>query len=238
MAGHPLDNPVWHALGGPHARFGESRGPLRRYLPQFTPFVAAETLDACAGLGSLIPHGEIGVTFIRQSVPAPDGMDVYLDGLGVQMVAERPAPVPVTVEPMTLGPADTSEIMALVELTQPGPFFSRTVEIGRYIGIRDAGKLIAMAGERLHLPGFTEVSAVCTHPDYRGRGLGRQLISAIMEGILVRGETPFLHTVAGNAGAIRLYETLGFTLRTEVHFTVLKHVGAGDDAIPAFLRPH
>jgi ribosomal protein S18 acetylase RimI-like enzyme len=239
MTAHPLlDDPAWHALGGRHARFGEQHGRLRRYRPEFASFAAAETPADRAALGSLIPRNDFAVLIIPEAVDAPDGMEVYLDGRGIQMVAENPVPVPVTIEPVVLGPADTPEIIALVELTQPGPFAARTVEIGRYVGLRDNGRLIAMAGERLQPPGYTEVSAVCTHPDYRGRGLGRQMISAIMQGILARGETPFLHTRAGNADAIKLYERLGFVTRTDVHFTVLKHIGASDDAIPTFLRPH
>jgi predicted GNAT family acetyltransferase len=125
---------------------------------------------------------------------------------------------------ITLGPADLEEMIALVELTQPGPFARRTPEMGRYIGIRDGGRLVAMAGERMHLDGYTEVSAVCTHPDHRGRGYARMLVSEIGRGIVERGETPFLHVYATNAVAIATYEKLGFASNGLRRFTFLKRL--------------
>jgi predicted GNAT family acetyltransferase len=109
--------------------------------------------------------------------------------------------------------ADVDEMLALTELTKPGPFGKRTPELGTYLGIRDGGRLVAMAGERLRLPGFTEVSAVCTHPEYQGRGFARMLISAVVRQITERGETPFLHVAQVNTRAIRVYEELGFKTR-------------------------
>ena len=113
-------------------------------------------------------------------------------------------------------------MVELAALTKPGPFLIRTHELGGYIGIRDQGRLVAMAGERFKLPGFTEVSAVCTHPDYRGRGYAAALTLAVATRIAARGETPFLHTFASNINAIRLYEKLGFVLRTPMSVTVLR----------------
>jgi predicted GNAT family acetyltransferase len=117
--------------------------------------------------------------------------------------------------------ADAAEMLALATLTKPGPFFARTHQLGRFIGVRDNGVLVAMAGERLKTPGYTEVSAVCTHPDHRGRGYAAALMRQVMGGIVARGETPFLHSYAANTGAIRLYESLGFRFSRELVMTVL-----------------
>ena len=114
------------------------------------------------------------------------------------------------------------EMLALVELTKPGPFFRRTPELGTYLGIREAGQLVAMAGERLRPLGHTEISAVCTHPEYRGRGYASSLVSALVQKIIGRGETPFLHVRTENAEAIRVYEKLGFKTRRVITIAVVK----------------
>jgi predicted GNAT family acetyltransferase len=128
-------------------------------------------------------------------------------------VAAAPDP-----EAVRLGAGDVPEMLALVERAQPGPFLPRTVEMGTYLGIRREGRLIAMAGERLHPPGWTEISAVCTDDAFRGQGLATRLVHAVAHGIAERGETPFLHASAANVSAIRLYEALGFRLRRRLTF--------------------
>lgn len=143
---------------------------------------------------------------------------------GVQMIAR------VTFQPedeaviINLTNADAPEMQALAALTKPGPFLPRTHELGQFIGIRENGALVAMAGERMKLPGFTEVSAVCTHPDFRGRGMAGRLTRIVAARICARGETPFLHAFGGNANAIRLYESLGFELRSKMFITVLRRI--------------
>jgi len=121
-----------------------------------------------------------------------------------------------------LGPKDSPEMVELAHLTKPGPFGTRTHELGTYLGIRREGKLVAMAGERLKVPGYTEVSAVCTHPAHTGKGYARVLMMQVMEGIRRRGEIPFLHVRQDNTRAVELYERLGFRTRRVVYFTVLK----------------
>jgi predicted GNAT family acetyltransferase len=113
-------------------------------------------------------------------------------------------------------------MLALTKLTQPGPFLPRTIELGSYFGMRESGSLLAMAGERLHLTGFTEVSAVCTHPDFRGRGYSNALMSAVISGIMRRGETPFLHVKTENP-AVHLYQKLGFKVRAQLHLVVIRY---------------
>jgi predicted GNAT family acetyltransferase len=117
--------------------------------------------------------------------------------------------------------ADLPEMLALTKLTEPGPFLPRTIQLGAYYGVHESGLLVAMAGERLKLTGYTEVSAVCTHPDFRGRGYGNALMSAVMAGIMNRGETPFLHVRTENP-ALHLYQKLGFRLRAKLHLAVIK----------------
>jgi predicted GNAT family acetyltransferase len=140
---------------------------------------------------------------------------------GVQMVAESLAPWDSSCEFKPLGDADAAEMLALATLTEPGPFFTRTHQLGDFIGLRREGRLIAMAGERMKPAGFTEVSGVSTHPDFRGQGLAGALMQIVAARIAARGETPFLHAYADNRGAIGLYERLGFRLRCNVNVTML-----------------
>ncbi|MFD8820089.1 GNAT family N-acetyltransferase, partial [Streptomyces sp. NPDC059627] len=136
--------------------------------------------------------------------------------------ALRAEPAP---EAVRLGPDDVPDILDLVARTEPGPVRTRTVEMGAYLGIRHHGRLIAMAGERLRLPGWTEISAVCTDPEHQGRGLATRLVRAVAAGIRERGDTPFLHAAPGNANAIRLYESIGFTERLRTRTLLVRSPG-------------
>jgi predicted GNAT family acetyltransferase len=122
---------------------------------------------------------------------------------------------------VSLGPGDVQEMLELVSMTNPGPFAARTIELGAYVGIRHNGVLVAMAGERLHFTGWTEISSVCTAPTYRGRGMASLLVSALIAGIRRRSEDPFLHVIATNTAAIRLYERLGFSIRRNLTIAVV-----------------
>ncbi|MFD9390504.1 GNAT family N-acetyltransferase [Streptomyces sp. NPDC060000] len=224
---HPLDNAVWAALTGPHAPLAERLGRAARYPADINAFAAlADPGDpaAWADLHTLVGPGT--TVRVKPVDLVPDGWEVTGGGEGVQLVATeefRTEPAP---EAVRLGPDDVPEILGLVARTRPGPFLQRTIALGTYLGIRHRGRLIAMAGERsemgvppaggwgrLRPPGWTEISAVCTDPDHRGKGLATRLIRAVGAGIRDRGDTPFLHAAAGNAPAIGLYESLGFVLR-------------------------
>ncbi|WP_375256651.1 GNAT family N-acetyltransferase [Streptomyces sp. MNP-20] len=216
---HPLDNPGLASLTGPHARFAERRGRVLRYPVDVSPWLglpaepdAADWADlaAFAGADGSVPLPGVGAR-------VPTGWELTFDVPGVQLVGEGVAAAP-DAEAVRLGPADVPEMLDLVARTRPGPFLPRTVELGTYLGLREGGALVAMAGERLRPPGFTEISAVCTDPAYRGRGLAARLVRAVAHGIRERGDTPFLHTSARNTGAIRLYEALGFELRRTLAF--------------------
>jgi ribosomal protein S18 acetylase RimI-like enzyme len=223
MAPHPLDNPVRSSLTGPHARFAERRGAVLRYPPDVCPFLAlpdepsaADWADAAALVG---PGGFVPLSGVQTQAPA--GWPVERRAEGVQMTGDGVAGAADS-EALPLGPADVLEMLDLAARTKPGPFLPRTVEMGTYLGIRHDGALIAMAGERLHPPGWTEISAVCTDPAWRGRGLASRLVLALAAEIRARGETPFLNALATNMNAIRLYEELGFRLRKSTVFSAAR----------------
>ncbi|HTK62470.1 MAG TPA: GNAT family N-acetyltransferase [Pseudonocardia sp.] len=214
-----LDNPALSSLTGPHAHFALGQAPVLRYPADVSPFVAMPSdPDAAAwrALADLLGPGELAAVPGLVESPPPDWVEA-MRLPGVQMVDEGMDAVPDD-EAVRLGVADVPEMLALVERTRPGPFLPRTVELGTYLGIRRDGELVAMAGERMHLPGFTEVSAVCTDARYRGQGLGARLVRAVAVGIRARGEVPILHAAATNVGAIRLYESLGFVVRRTIDF--------------------
>jgi len=222
-----LDNPVWHALSGPQATVAEGCGRALRFDPELAPFAGLPddvTGDDWDALRALV--GPDGVAIIvRGSIdPPPDWETVFAAG-GAQMVWDGDAGIardqwPATVDVLT--PADVPDILALVERTQPGPMRKRTIELGTYLGIRDEGVLVAMAGMRMRPPGFTEVSAVCTDDAHRGKGLADLLSRCVIGEITARGETPCLHAVITNLPAIRLYEKIGFTLRRDLPFAALR----------------
>jgi ribosomal protein S18 acetylase RimI-like enzyme len=226
---NPLDNPAWYALNGPQAGFAERKGRALRFQPDFCPFygmpdepTAQDWADVAALAG---PEGL--VTLSATMTPFPQEWEVVFGGPGVQLVAGEPADNagPADDEIIRLGAADVPEVLDLVERTRPGPFRQRTIELGTYLGIRRAGTLVAMAGERLRLPGFAEISAVCTDDAWRGHGFGSRLTLAVAAGIRARGEVPFLHAIATNAGAIRLYEHLGFEHRRTTMFRTARVPG-------------
>jgi ribosomal protein S18 acetylase RimI-like enzyme len=214
-----LDNAAWASLHGAHARFAEVNGLAARYQTDVAPFHAlADPADPQAwdDLADLVgPSVEVAVAG-APARPFPRWMITHrVAGVQLVDVALEAAPFG---ESVTLGPADVPEMLALVARNQPGPFRPRTVELGTYLGVRRNGALIAMAGERLHPGGWTEISAVCTDRAYRGQGLATRLVRAVAAGIRARGETPFLHTGGANTTAIRLYQSIGFQLRKETLF--------------------
>jgi len=218
-----LDNPAWHALRGAHSVFALSHGAALAYEPEVSPFAGLPD-DAEPGawddLAALVgPGAEVALT--GPLTTPPDGWEIVWAGDGVQMVAvgvdAQPDP-----EAVVLGAADVPEMLDLVARTQPGPFRPRTVELGTYLGIRREGRLVAMAGERVQPPGWTEISAVCTDPDHRGQGLAARLVRAVVHGVRERGDEAILHASATNTGAISLYERLGFEVRRPVRFVAVR----------------
>ncbi|WP_136708332.1 GNAT family N-acetyltransferase [Agromyces sp. H66] len=223
MTRHPLDRPVWSALANRQRAFSLGDDLVRRLDPAVGPFAAvgADEPESLSRLGALVAeHGPV-VLLQRGEIPVPPGTTARLRAAGVQLVLDRLAAVPTTADLVPLGADDVDEMVALARLTEPGPFESRTPELGGFLGIRSEGRLVAMAGERMKPEGHTEVSGVCTHPDHRGRGYAAMLSAAVADRIVARGETPFLHAYAANRAAITLYERLGFVLRTPVEVLAL-----------------
>jgi predicted GNAT family acetyltransferase len=220
-----LDNPAWNALSTTHASFAEGDDLAKRYPVDVAPFGATrdqspESYHSLARL--LVPEGTAALPLATMPV-LPAGWTVVRKINSAQMVwnTQTTPPAEHSFEELTISQVD--EMLALVELTKPGPFFKRTPELGSYLGIREAGKLVAMAGERLKPYGYTEISAVCTHPDYRGRGYASSLVSILIQRITERNEIPFLHVRKENVGAIRVYERLGFKTRRSINIAVVKN---------------
>lgn len=222
---HPLDRPVWASLSTRLAALSEGSDLARRFLRDVNLFASArdDSPAALAALAGLVGAEDTVIVLQVPQIRLPAALTVIEADAGVQMLrsVRREAPAPGE-DIVQLGDADAAEMLALAQLTRPGPFLPGTHRMGRFLGIRIAGRLAAMAGERMQLPGYTEVSGVCTHPDFRGRGLARRLSEAVAAGIEARGEVPFLHAWKSNAAAISLYAALGFELRTEVQVAVLR----------------
>ena len=198
----PLRNPVWHALGGPQAVFAEAKGRARRFHPDVSVFGALpDTPDAddWDALRALVGAGE-SAFLIRESIAAPDDWIATFELPCVQMVLEdeiTPGPVP---EHVALGAEDVPEMTDLVTRTEPGPWRPRTIEFGGYVGVHDRGALVAMAGERMRPPGFTEVSAVCTEPEYPGAVSPAASPASWRPAIAARGYRPMLHAFRAQRG--------------------------------------
>jgi predicted GNAT family acetyltransferase len=221
-----LDNAAWNALTTEQAYLAQGNHLARRYPSDVSPFAAIgeQTREAYEALAALLAGNTAPVSFSSPPI-LPAGWTEKLSYDVSQMVFEGPAPLEPAQEMRRLTHEDVPEMLALTTLTKPGPFLPRTIELGSYFGIFDGESLVAMAGERMRLTGFTEVSAVCTHPDYTGRGYGKALMSIVMAGILRRGDTPFLHVLVGNP-AMDLYQRLGYRVRAKVHLAILGHAPA------------
>jgi ribosomal protein S18 acetylase RimI-like enzyme len=219
-----LDNVAWHALTGPQAGLAEQSGQAVRYRPDIAPFAALPDEPAPRAWADLAALAGPGATVLLAGLQreAPAGWEVVASVPGLQFdgagVVVAPDP-----EAVVLGRADVPEMLDLVARTEPGPFRTATITMGTYLGLRDAsGALVAMAGERMRPLGWTEISAVCTDPAHRGRGLATRLVRAVGAVIRDRGEVPFLHTAQSNAPAIAVYERMGFVLRRPTMFAALR----------------
>jgi ribosomal protein S18 acetylase RimI-like enzyme len=226
----PLENVIWQALTTRQAHFAESCDGARRFLREVTLLSAFHEPgdDGYSSLARLAGPGGTAAIFLDRPYAARPGWEYIAGAPLLQMVCENgvhshaSASEALESRIVELGAEDSPDMLALTSLTKPGPFSTRTHELGYYVGIREGGKLVAMAGERLKAPGYTEVSAVCTHPDHVGKGYAAALMSEVMHAIRKRGEKPFLHVRSDNARAIALYERLGFRIRWEGHFAVIR----------------
>ena len=232
-ASHPRDNPARAALLGTQVHLAEHCGTALRYPADISSFIALPDdpgLSDWDDLATLVGPGGVAATAGVPVIPPP-GWQVLMNLAGVQLTGEHVAGKPAG-DAVPLGPGDVPEMLDLVARTRPGPFLPRTIELGGYVGIRRNGALVAMAGERLRPPGWSEISGVCTDADFRGEGMATRLTLAVTSAITDRGEMPFLHAAADNVNAIRLYESFGFRLRRTATFVVMRtpRTGAGGHA--------
>ena len=220
---HPHDRPVWSALSGRQLALSLGDGSARRFAPDIGPLAAARdgSAESLAALEALVPGDGALILLEGEDAAIVPATGVSRTARGVQMVAGDLKAVRTLARIEPLSDADAPEMLALARLTEPGPFAARTHALGQFWGIREAGRLAAMAGERMKPEGFAEVSGVCVHPDHRGLGHAAALSALVADQITARGETPFLHAYADNPGAIRLYESLGFVIRCGVTVAVL-----------------
>lgn len=213
----PLDNIIWHTLCGAHVKFSTGTDRARRYAPGFSPilgFVEPSSPD----LAAIAPYCARGEHFYcaHWSGPAPAGWTIEAESTMFQMVWSGDAPArDEAADAVPLDSRHAEQAVGLATLTRPGPFGLRTLELGDYFGCFDGPRLVAMAGERMCADGFREISGVCTHPEYQGRGYARRLMLKLIHRELHRGETPFLHVMRDNAGAWQFYERMGFRKRQE-----------------------
>ncbi|TFF24923.1 GNAT family N-acetyltransferase [Jiella endophytica] len=219
-----LDRPIWRALTTRHRHLAVGGEMARRYPPDVSAFTATPD-DGEAAMSALADLAQPGTTMLflqADPILLPPRLVTTKTAEGVQMVAERPFAAFEDTRVAPLGPEDAEAMLELAELTRPGPFSLKAQSFGAFWGVKSEGRLIAMAGERLKVPGMTELSGLCTHPDVQGRGLGTLMFTYVAGRISARGEGIFLHAYAWNERAIRLYETLGFRLRTPMHIAFVE----------------
>jgi ribosomal protein S18 acetylase RimI-like enzyme len=225
-----LDDPIWNALNTSHASLAQGGALARRYPAHIGPLsgLANQSDATYEELRTVGEPGGVVVLFLQEPYKPREGWTLVREGPLSQMVslapaAEAPAALPAGVIMRRLTASDSPEMVALATLTEPGPFREGTYELGGFYGIFEGGRLLSMAGQRMRLPGHVEVSAVCTHPDARGKGYARTLMLQVMRDIRAEGLTPFLHSWAFNHAAIRVYTDLGFVLRHSMHAAALRN---------------
>jgi ribosomal protein S18 acetylase RimI-like enzyme len=224
---HPLDNPIWSALTTRQAHFALGRDPAVRFAPEVTTLAGLrDATGRCFdALADLLPGGEPTGLFLHVEPTLPPTL-ARVDGAPLlQMLQADAAALDGATAPCELLTGD--DVRAMVDLagrTRPGPFATRTAELGTFLGVRDGGRLVAMAGERLRVDGFTEVSGVCTDPAAAGRGHAAALVAEVARRILATGAQPFLHVRADNHRAIAVYRRLGFVDRLLYRYVVVARV--------------
>jgi GNAT superfamily N-acetyltransferase len=218
-----LANPVWIALTEASPAFVERREGGARYRPEFAPFGAAQnyTAQSVSQVAAMLQPGQRLSFFTAGKPDLPPGFDVVREAVAHQMIAAKRFAVSSDERIVRLSAADTTDMLRLAELTEPGPFNARTAELGHFFGIREGGRLVAMAGERMTAGKYVEISAVCTHPEWRGRGLGRLLMEHLSATIQERDKVPFLHVFTSNVSAVRLYRELGFRIARTLQLTAI-----------------
>lgn len=220
-----LDNPVWFSLSNKESRFNAGNDQLKYFQQDVAPFLAAKNWDEADKkmMYDLLPADRKFYVLIPRRIELPEGFDMHYTTPIYQMVCHNFQSFKLKNLPIsTLSCDDVEGMIDLTARTKPGPFLQKTIEFGPYISIKQNGKIASMAGERMHLEGMTEVSAVCTEPEHLGKGYASHLMSIVCEQIIARGETPYLHVRADNDRAIKAYERLGFSIRADVFFAIIQ----------------
>ncbi len=228
-----LSRVVWSALTSRQHRFSRGENLALKFDPDVSPFAASKdnSPEALSALADLMSPKDPPVYLLQaDEIALPSSLKVEMTALGVLMTEQTSQPKAIPKAPIVpLQQRDIAEMVSLADLTKPGPFAKRTPELGQFYGVRLDGRLAAMAGTRLNLDGFTEISGICTHPDFRGRGLASDLSIWVASKIRERGDTPFLHAYADNDGAIALYRKLGFEIWSEVNVAVVRRLEGSAD---------
>lgn len=225
-----LDNPIWHALSTHQRDFNEGDERLKYFYPEISPFVAMAEWNKADKeyLVEQLPPDRNFFYITAQSPELPSGCKRGFTIKLFQLVCRKHLPFhPAGIQIRSLGKADIPQMIELTALTKPGPFNQRTIEFGNYIGVFEGERLAAMAGERLRFPGYTEVSAICTHPDFAGKRYSAALLSQATAHIIEKGQIPFLHVRHDNTRAINLYEQAGYEIRGEMDFAIFKKPSGG-----------
>ncbi|HTJ29417.1 MAG TPA: GNAT family N-acetyltransferase [Acidobacteriaceae bacterium] len=225
MSNHPLDNPIWNALSTRQQPFSIGGDLARRFHTAIGPLAGLreQSPEAYAELAQTLQPGQPAFLFLESPPRLPSDWQMIRETELIQMLCPSDAIPPHSAPPQlaALTTEDIPDMLNLVEVTQPGPFGPRTIELGGYLGHKIGDHLAAMAGYRLAPPGYREISAVCTHPDFRGRGLAHHLVATLARHIRAQNEIPFLTARADNTSAIRVYEAAGFILRRSLHFALV-----------------
>lgn len=221
---HILDRPAWNALATVHSAFAESTPLAKRYAPSIVPFAAMQddTAESIAAITAL-PQADETMALVEASpIPALPGFETIIDATLVQMLADKPFDRIEDPRIVKLGEEDASDMLALATLTKPGPFTMKAQSLGTFWGIRMDGRLVAMGGQRMRQPGFAELSGLCVHPDCQGKGLGKLMLRFVAGEISAGNEAVYLHAYKHNEGAVGLYRSLGFAIRSDMNFRVVK----------------
>lgn len=223
---HPLDNPIWEALSSYQQSFNEGSAAVRYFPKNVSPFIAMKQWGVAdlTILDQTIPIERSFSVLIAQQIHLPSSFELIFSLPLYQMVKTKSAvkKAATNIPFRRLHDADIPMMLELTAKTKPGPFYDNTIAFGNYFGIFDEDRLVSMAGQRLQTDSFTEVSAICTDEAYLGRGYASVLTTVVCDEISPTGKTPFLHVRQDNAGAIALYQKLGFEIRADIYFAVFK----------------
>ncbi|TSD66282.1 GNAT family N-acetyltransferase [Inquilinus sp. KBS0705] len=221
---HVLDNPIYNALVTANARFANGNDRAVYYTTDVAPFAGLKenTAEDFAELDQICPAGSVRVIFTPEEVVIPVSWKLMREMDLLQMVYEGERLTTIGEGLVDLEEQHIPAMIALTQLTNPGPFLQRTIDFGNYTGIFADGELVAMAGQRQQPSPYVEVSAVCTHPNHLGKGYASILLREQVRRIMAVAGIPFLHVLAGNQGAIKVYERLGFKTRRAMKGYVLQ----------------